>query len=137
MKPEAVCWEPPPGNRSTYSRTRGRLATAVASGTAATRDGNRTTLAWLARTSGLNGHLPAHGPRDANDLGLDDLTRHAACLRDHLRLTNLTAGRVRNLAVPDFLSHRAGRVRNLLGDRFAGPRAGRVRNFLGNGFAGP
>ncbi len=59
------------------------------------------------------------------------------CLRHHLGFTDLAAGRVRNSAGANFLSHRTGCVRNLLGNRFAGPRAGCVRNLLGNRFAGP
>ena len=59
-----------------------------------------------------------------------NLTWNTTGLGHHASLTNLTAGRVRNLASADFLSHRAGRVRNLLGDRLTGPRAGRVRNLF-------
>ena len=58
-------------------------------------------------------------------------------LRHHFRLTDLTAGRVRNSAGPDFLCHRARRVGNLLRDGFTGPRAGRVGNFLRDRLAGP
>ena len=123
------------GNRQIHSQIRGRLFPAVSRRTTAA--GGSGTLTGIANTSGLNGHLTAHSAGDANDLGLHDLTRHTMRLCDHLRFTNLAAGRVRNLAGANLLRHRASDVGNLLCDGFAGPRAGRIRNLLRDGFAGP
>jgi hypothetical protein len=78
-----------------------------------------------------------NGSRNTDDLGFDDLTGNASCLRHHLRFTDLTTRGVRNFAGPNFLGHRAGRVRNLLGNGFTGPRAGRIGDLLRDRFAGP
>ena len=93
-----------------------------------------TRIGWAA---GLDGDSTADRARNADDFRLLNLSWRAVSLCHHASLTDLATGRVRNLAGPHFLSHRAGRVRNFLGDRFAGPRAGRVWNLLGNRLAGP
>ena len=96
-----------------------------------------SALSGITDAGRLNRDSVTDCARDTDHLGLNDLAWNALGLGDHLGFANLTAGCVRNLAGPDFLSHGAGRVGNLLGDRFAGPRAGRVRNLLGNRFTSP
>lgn len=71
--------------------------------------------------AGLNWDSSADGARDADDLRFLNLTWDTVCLRHHAGLTDLAAGRIRNLTGPNFLSHRAGRVRDLLGDGLTGP----------------
>ena len=102
-----------------------------------TRSGTARLSTRIGRAAGLNGDSSADGARDADDLRFLNLTWHTVRLRHHAGLTDLAAGRVRNLTGPNLLSHRASRVRDLLGDGLTGPRAGRVRNLLGDGFAGP
>ena len=103
--------------------------------------GCRSSTTWLGtrigRAAGLHRNSTANRARNTDDFRLLNLTWHTTGLGHHASLTNLTAGRVRNLASADFLSHRAGRVRNLLGDRLTGPRAGRVRNLFRDRLAGP
>ena len=96
-----------------------------------------STLTRITGTCGLDRNSVTDSSRNADHLGLDDLTWNAGGLVDHLCFANLTAGGVRDFTCPDFLCHRASGVGNLLGDRFTGPRAGRVRNLLGDRFTGP
>ena len=106
-------------------------------GAGGTRSGTARLSTRIGWAAGLHGDSAADRARDADDLRLLNLAWCAMSLRHHTGLTDLAAGRVRHLAGPDFLGHRAGRVRHLLGDRFAGPRADRVRHLLGDRFAGP
>ena len=95
-----------------------RTTTGAAGGTRSGTARLSTRIGWAA---GLDGDSTADRAGDADNFRLLNLAWRAVSLRHHAGLTDLAAGRVRNLAGPDFLSHRAGRVRDLLGDCFAGP----------------
>ena len=116
---------------------RNRSVSAATVRATATGDAHSATLARIASTRCLNRYLTAYRTRNADHLGFDDLSWCAVRFRDQFRFADLTAGRIGDLAGPNFLCHRTGGVRNLFRHGFTGPRAGGVRNLLRHCFTGP
>lgn len=99
--------------------------------------------AWRARffaaadiASG-NGNFATHNSWHVTCFANWHTARNAACLRDHLGLTHLMAGRIRDAFGQSLLNHAAGCVRNLTADAVSFHGAGCVRNLFGAAFCYP